>query len=272
MPSKKVQKIAVLAGGGWLPTAVVEKCVEEGQDVHVVTFKNQPQPELQGFDNQIEFPLGAVSKILGFLKKNEVQKVVLAGYLSKPSVFDLRLDTKALALMNSFQGRGDNALLEGVCQFLESEGLSVVSVQEICPNLLAQKGVYTKAKPNKSQLADINLALHVAKQLGQLDIGQAVVIKEGVVLGVEAAEGTEKLIERCAPLRGRSSKGGVLLKTAKPEQDMRVDVPTIGPKTIEMLKKFSYDGVAITAGDTLTLQPEDTIKLANKAGLFIQAF
>lgn len=266
---KSKEKVAILAGGGVLPTAVAQAILKAEKQILMVTFKGQPQPEIMENVPTIELGLGAIAKVIKTLKTEKCTHVCMAGFLSKPSFFDLKLDMRGAKILASLATHNDDALLSRLCREFESEGFIVLGAHDLVPQLLASEGVLGKNKPTDKQLKDINIGFKVAKALGTLDIGQAVIVKDQVVLGVEAVEGTAELIKRCAPLRGRKNKGGVLIKAIKPNQDTRVDMPGVGLLTLQSLKDLGFDGLAVEAGQTLLLDGAAFIEEADKLGLYV---
>ncbi|MBI1362891.1 MAG: DUF1009 domain-containing protein [Proteobacteria bacterium] len=266
-------KLGILAGGGTLPALLTQSCTDSGRGVHIITFKGQPKPEGLNLAkiSHTELPLGKVAATVATLRSNGVAEVVLAGHLSKPSFFDIRPDMKGAKVLAKMLRHHDDDLLGAVCRLLEEEGFKVVGVHSLLPRLLAGEGVLANFKPQDGDLADISLGLRVARALGSEDVGQGVIVKDKVIIGVEAVEGTDMLLQRCATLRGEGH-GGVLVKVCKPGQDMRVDLPSIGPRTIENLAHHKFAGVAVEAGKTLILEPEETRILADKTGVFIYGF
>ena len=164
---------------------------------------------------------------------------------------------------------GDDGILRALVKEIEQEGIKVVGIQEVVPELLSKTGVLTKTSPSKEDEEDIRRGLEVARELGRLDVGQAVVVQQGLVLGLEGIEGTDKLIIRCKDYK-RQGKAPILVKLRKPEQDMRVDLPTIGVKTVENAYQSGFKGIAIHAGNTLIVNEKETINLANKYKMFIK--
>ncbi|MCK5556178.1 MAG: LpxI family protein, partial [Alphaproteobacteria bacterium] len=154
---------------------------------------------------------------------------------------------------------------------LEKEGFRLVGAHEIEPRLITPEGILTKKAPSPENKTDIEYGIKVVKALGRLDVGQAAVVQQGIVLGVEAAEGTDALLERCVGLR-RKGRGGVLVKTCKPQQDTRIDLPTIGLRTIRYAWEAGLEGVAVEAGASLLLDRDEAISAANKLGFFIEGF
>jgi hypothetical protein len=261
--------LAILAGGGRLPTLLANKALEKGNKVVLLTFTGQPQPEIPAGADHVQLALGAVSKTIKTLRQHKVEEVALAGYFPKPSLFDVRPDAKGLAILARLARHHDDELFSAICTFLQEEGFKVVAVPEIAPDLMAPAGVLGQVQPDRAANLDIELGRNVLAHMAPLDISQAVIVKDKVVLGVEAAEGTEGLIKRCAPLRGEANAGGVLIKMAKAGQNVLVDLPSVGPRTIEQLIKGKYKGLAVHAGKTLMLDREAMLKQADEQGLFI---
>jgi DUF1009 family protein len=263
-------KLGILAGGGDLPAQLVAACRAAGRPFHLVTFKDQPMPTVPGLQpgEHTIVNLGAVGATLNVLREEAVRDVVLIGAIAKPSIFDLRPDIAGMKLLASVALHHDDALLSTICRFLESEGFRVMGVHDVLPGLMAPKGSLGVVRPVRNDLADIEVGWRTAKLLGQADVGQAVIVKDKVVIGVEAVEGTDLLLERCAGFRGDRT-GGVLVKVVKPGQDLRVDLPSIGPRTLELLAKHSYRGVAVEAGRTLVIDQPKVIDMANANGLFV---
>ena len=163
---------------------------------------------------------------------------------------------------------GDDGILRALVKEIEGEGMTVRGIHEVLPELLIKKGVLGKVKPSKQAKEDIRRAAEVATELGRLDVGQAVVVQQGLVLGVEGIEGTGELVRRCGDYK-RKGEGGVLVKIRKPQQDMRVDLPTIGDKTVQAAYEAGLSGIALHAGNGLIVNEKETVKLADKLGLFV---
>ena len=265
-------RLAILAGGGRLPALLLEHHIATGQPVCVVTFTDMPQPaaELLAQVPHIQVNLGAVGKVLKFLHQQGATRVVMAGHLPKPTLFGLKPDLAGVKLLASQLWHHDDALLGAVCKLLEENGMAVVGAHQILPDLLASPGDFGGKLPTAAQEADIQLGWQVAKGLGRYDIGQAVIVKDRVVLGVEAIEGTDKLVERCAVLRN-GKPGGLLVKVAKPDQTELADLPAIGPQTLRLLADYQFAGVAIEAGHTLLLDQQEAIAVAQRHKLILRA-
>jgi hypothetical protein len=179
---------------------------------------------------------------------------------------DLR--TAAFFAKIGVKALGDDGILRALIKEIEGDNMRVVGIHEVLPNLLVKSGILTKNKPDKQANADIKRGMEVAYTLGRLDVGQSVIVQQGLVLGVEGIEGTDELIKRCAGYK-RKGDAAILIKLRKPQQDMRIDLPTIGTKTIENLHQAGMRGLAVHAGNALIVDEENVIKLADKYGIFI---
>lgn len=263
-------RIGIIAGGGALPMKVAQACRERGLDFLIVMLKGQADPALAGFGPHFLVRIGETEKTLEHLKAHGIDRLVLAGSVRRPGIFDLRPDMRTLRFfMNlSKTGAGDDALLRAVARELENDGFSIMGAHELVPDVLASKGAFGKILPDDAHQADIARGLDAARELGRLDIGQAVVVQQGIVLGVEAVEGTDWLLGRCKKLK-RKGTGGVLVKISKPGQDSRFDLPTVGPRTVKMAVEAELSGIVVESGKTIVLEREEMIRLADRAGIFI---
>jgi DUF1009 family protein len=263
-------KLGILAGGGPLPGSLIEACRSSGRDYFVLAFEGQADPDVIGEAPQAWVRLGAVEEAIGRLRAEQCEELVLAGPVQRPSLAELRPDRRAARfLARGLLSKGDNGLLGAVVRTLEEEeGFRVVGADTILADLRAGAGPFGNHQPTQDDEADITRGVDVVYQIGRLDIGQAVVVRHGVVLGVEAAEGTEALLQRCCALR-RENRGGVLVKLPKPGQEKRADLPTIGPKTVAGAVAAGLAGIAVAAGATLVIEPIRVTADADAAGLFI---
>lgn len=263
-------KLGVLAGGGSLPRQIVESCLDQGREVVVVAFEGATDPETVNQVDHCWTRLGAVGRIIEWLRDNKVEELVLAGRMARPSWSTVRPDWRGLKLLPKVLagGQGDDAILTLAIGELEAEGFRVIGAHEVLPSVLVEPGVQGRVKPDQMALDDIARGVEVARALGDVDVGQAVIVQQGVVLGVEAVEGTDALLERCAEL-SRNGPGGVLVKCAKPGQDSRVDLPAIGPETIRRAAAAGLRGVAVTAGASVILDRDEALKQADEKALFV---
>ena len=214
--------------------------------------------------------LGAVGRIIGWLREHEAEELVLAGRMARPSWSTVRPDWRGLKMLPKILSgsQGDDAVLTLAIGELEAEGFRVVGVHDVLPGALAESGAMGLIQPDATALTDIARGVEVARALGAADVGQAVIVQQGVVLGVEAAEGTDALIKRCAGLR-RDGSGGVLVKCAKPAQDSRADLPSIGPETVRGAVETGLRGIAVSAGASLILERAETLVQADRNALFV---
>lgn len=263
-------KLGILAGGGELPRRLIKLCQETGRDFFVVAFKGQTDNETITGINHFWSRLGAAGEILSTLRKEQVTDLVMIGPVKRPSMAELRPDWRALQFFAKIGAKslGDDGLLKSVVSALEAEGFNLIGVDDILHDLLATKETYGKHTPDDQAYADIKRGVEVGRLMGLADVGQSVVVQQGLVLGVEAIEGTDALIDRCADLK-RDAAGGVLVKLKKPQQERRADLPTIGVETVKRAVKAGLRGIAIEAGGALVVDREAVVQLANEAGLFL---
>ena len=207
---------------------------------------------------------------LALLRENKVRELVLAGGVRRPSLASLRPDWRAAKFFArvGYRALGDDGLLSAVVAELEREGFRVIGPDQVLRAGLATEGPFGRISPDAQAVADIAHGARIARVLGGLDIGQAVVVQQGLVLGVEAIEGTDELIRRCAGLR-REGPGGVLVKVEKPGQEQRADRPTIGPQTVALAAETGLRGIAVEAGATIVLDRGEVVEAADRAGLFV---
>lgn len=268
----ELPKLGVIAGGGDLPEQIVESCLGSGRDVFIAAIEGEANLLAYEALPHIAFHLGAVGKALDAFREAGVQEVVLAGRVKRPSFSALDLDmqgVKLLARITKSKILGDNAVLSTVMKFLEDQGFTPVGAETLLEDFLAPVGAIGALKPKDATAkADIERGLEVVRALGALDIGQAVVVQQGVVLGVEAAEGTDGLLARVGSLR-LEGEAGVLIKCKKPGQEKRVDLPTIGVTTIENAHKAGLRGIAVEAGGALIINRKAVAKKADELGVFV---
>jgi hypothetical protein len=263
-------KLGLVAGGGGLPRQVVDSCREQGREIAVIAFDGTTDKDTVAGVEHLWTRLGAVGKIIDWLKASGAEEIVLAGRLSRPSWSSVRPDMRGMKLLPRIMsaGQGDDSILSVVIEELEGEGFRVVGIHDVMPSLLAAEGALGHHAPDQESTKDIDRGVIVARALGGVDVGQAVVVQQGVVLGVEAAEGTDGLIDRCAALQ-RKGDGGVLVKCVKPGQERRADLPSIGPDTVRRARDAGLSGIAVGAGTTLVLDQTGTIAAADEAGMFL---
>lgn len=263
------RKIGILAGQGALPDQVIRACETQKRDFFILAFKGQTDPALVEGRDHAWVGLGKIGKALECLRAAKVEALVLAGHLRRPAWSELRPDLTGARWLAQAAGRalGDDSLLRAIIGNLEREGFSVISPDTVAGDaLLMSPGVLAGPKPDKVAREDIRRGVEVIGLLE--DVGQSVIVQQGLVLGIEAIEGTDALIERCGGYK-RSGPGGVLVKLLKPGQETRVDRPTIGLETFKAAAASGLRGIAAEAGGVIFLQKEECIAFANKTGLFL---
>ena len=263
-------RLGIVAGGGRLPRRLVESCRAAGRDVFVLALEGAAEPETVRGVPHAWCRMGAAVTGLSLLRENNVTELVLAGSVRRPSLGMLRPDWRAAKLFAriGYRAIGDDGLLSAIVSELEKEGFRVIGPDQLLDGELVGAGPLGAVLPGPQSEADIERGLSIACALGALDIGQAVIVQQGLVLGVEAIEGTDELIRRCGELR-REGPGGVLVKIEKPGQERRADRPTIGPRTVALAAEAGLAGVAVEADATIVLDQDEVIRAADRAGLFV---
>ncbi len=271
--------LGIIAGGGELPIAVAESAVDAGRPVFIVALRGSADEGIARFPHEWA-GIGEVGKTLKLLRDHNCSDVTLVGRVARPRFSDIKVDTKGLMLLPKVIAaarQGDDALLRALVSSFDAEGFRTVGVEEAAPGLIAQEGVLGRVQPSRDVADDIALAVQVVRRLGALDIGQAAAVCDGLVLAVEAAEGTDAMIARVAGLpdtiRGTPQKRrGVLVKALKPAQDRKTDLPVIGVVTVRNVAAAGFAGVAIEAGRSLVINRRGVIEAANETGIFVTAF
>lgn len=252
-----------------MPIHVGIEAVRRGFSVVAIAFNGFTNPQIETIGGVVCWlRLGQVNRVIESLKSNGVSRVVMAGKIEKSNLLNLlrlRPDRRALKIIMSLPDWRDDTILGAIASELHGEGLIIEEITEWAPTLMAPLGVLTMRKPNENQIKDILFGRKMAQGIGGLDIGQTVVVKNTSVIAVEAIEGTDKVIRRSAEL----ATGSVVVKMAKPNQDMRFDVPGIGPSTIESMVQAKALVIAVEAMKTLTPKREEMIDLANSKGIVV---
>ncbi|ADH85562.1 LpxI family protein [Desulfurivibrio alkaliphilus] len=261
-------KLGIIAGGGQFPLLVAKAARDNGRETVVVAHRGESWPELAEVADHCQWvKLGQLQKLLNFFHRHGVTECVLAGTITKTRMFrDIWPDFKALALWRRIDARQDDAILRALAGLLADEGIQVAPSTLYLQNLLFPRGVLGQKKPDEQQWEDIRFGWRIARQVGALDIGQCVVVRDRAVLAVEAIEGTDAAIKRGGELAGELA---VVVKVRKPNQDFRFDLPAIGPRTISGMSEVKAAVLAVEAGQALLFDPEETVRLADRAGIAI---
>jgi UDP-2,3-diacylglucosamine hydrolase len=269
--------VAVIAGGGVMPFAVADSLAKRGIAPVLFALRGVCDPSGLARFRHHWISVGELGRATKLLRSEGCRDLVFIGTLARPALSEIRLDWATLRVLPqvwaSFRG-GDDHLLSGVGRIFEREGFRMVGIKDVAPDLLTPKGCLTRAAPDADASADIALAREVLAALSPFDIGQAAVVIDRHVVGVEDVAGTDGLLARIASLRreGRiraRENRGVLVKAPKRGQDLRFDLPTVGPRTVEGAAKAKLAGIAVVAGSTLLAEPQALIVQADAAGLFV---
>lgn len=268
-------KIGLIAGGGRLPD-YVKAAAKENDTLGVVIALDPFVPEMK-FREAERLRLGQFGKMVKHLRKANCTHVCFAGIVKRPDFKRLKPDLKAMRHLPGTiraAGQGDDALMRHVLGLFEQEGFQIISPQEVCADLMLTEGVIGQIPLNEEHRDDALSACKIAAAIGGLDIGQAAVVAGGVTLAVEAQEGTDAMLTRLlnlpAELRGTAEERlGVLAKLVKPKQDIRVDLPTLGPATVTLAAEAGLAGIVAEAGGAFVIDRDETIRLADEAGIFI---
>lgn len=259
--------LGIIAGGGSFPITVARTARERGERVVGAGFPSDTDPSFAAqCDAYLSLRLGQLGRLIDFFTANTVTHVVMAGPINKPRALDLRPDWRAAKLLFTAKTRGDDALLRAVASELEKEGMQVVAPHHYSPDLLSPAGILTRRRPTQREHEDIVFGWHVSQSLGAFDIGQCLVVREKIVLAVEAIEGTDAAIRRGGHLGGA---GAVVIKRPKPAQDRRLDMPAVGPDTLRAMSEVGASCLAVEAGGCIFFEQESTLRYADTNGIAV---
>jgi DUF1009 family protein len=269
--------IGLVAGGGAMPFAVADSLIARGASPVLFALRGACDPVRVERFRHHWISVGQVGRAMRLFRAENCRDLVFIGTLVRPALSEIRLDWGTIRVIGrvwaAFRG-GDDHLLSGIGDILEKDGFRMVGIKDVAPDLLMPEGCLTRAVPDENAIADIARGRAVLQALGPYDIGQAAVVIDGHVVGVEDIEGTDGLLARVARLRkeGRiraKAMRGVLVKAPKSGQDLRFDLPTTGPRTVEGAAAAGLAGIAIVAGHTIVAEPQAMIAAADAAGVFV---
>lgn len=266
----QIKTLGIIAGGGSLPGLLIQACLKKDIEPFVIGFEGQTDPDLLEGHRSMMGSFAKAGQILKTLKAHNINDIVMIGGMRRPSFKSLCPDLYTASLMAriGFRAMGDDGLLKAIRDIFENEGVSIHGIHEFVDELLATPGAWGNIAPTQDDWSDIERGVKVARSLGVLDVGQSVVVQDGFVLGVEAVEGTDSLVKRSGDLK-KSSKGGVLVKVCKEQQDKRLDMPTIGLDTLISVHEAGFKGIAVSAGATLVCDIDELIAYANEHKLYV---
>ncbi len=271
--------LGIIAGLGELPVQVANAAVARGQGVYVLRLKGFEEPALESFPGEVN-GLAEIGKAFKAFRQAGCQQVCFAGVVKRPDFKALKPDMKGMALLPkaiSAARKGDDALLTFMIKVFEDEGFEIIGANEAAGNLEAPEGLLAGPAPSETQRMDLEKAAYVALEIGRMDIGQGAIVADGLVLCVEAQEGTDEMLKRCADLpqeiRGAEAERiGVLVKRPKPQQERRIDLPTIGAKTVEGVARAGLAGIGYEAGGALIVDVDQVKARAEELGIFLFGF
>ncbi|MDH5723114.1 MAG: UDP-2,3-diacylglucosamine diphosphatase LpxI [Alphaproteobacteria bacterium] len=268
-----IKKIGIITGGGDLPRKVIAYCDEHDISVFLICFEGHTDKETAEGRESLWVGLGEAGKIMNTLKKNDVYDLVMAGKIKRPNLRSLKTDLKGAQIISriGLKAMGDDGLLGALRKELEQEGFTLHGVEKFSEGLIAKSGPIGKYKPLEEDWSSIQHGFNIAQEIGRLDIGQSVIVQDGVIMGVEGAEGTDALIERCASLL-KKERRAFLVKTCKPQQDKDMDLPTIGPDTIMQAYKSGLSGIIIHAENSIILDIKAIAKKADSYKIFVYGY
>lgn len=258
------KRLGIIAGNGRFPIEVAKEVTRQDIPVFICAIKEETDPKIADYAEKILWvKLGELKKLRDFFRNNEIKEAIMAGGVNKTSLFkgQVKPDFEMIKLLAKSRNRSDDTLLASIASYLSEYGIKLVDSTKYLKNILPQEGVMGKKKPSRKDLEDINFAWGIAKRIADLDIGQTVVVKEKSVLAVESIEGTDAAIKR----GGALGEGDVVVvKVARPRQDMRFDIPTVGLNTMNSLIKARANAIAFEAEKTIMLDKDVFIKMADQ--------
>ena len=264
-------KYGLIAGNGRFPFLVLEAARSQGIDMVVAAIKEETFPEIEQHATTVHWmSLGQLGKLIKTFKSQGVNRAIMAGQVKHKQIFSSIVpDLKMIQLLASLATKNTDSLIGGVARLLENEGIQLMDSTSFLRPLLPEPGVLTRRKPSESEKADLDYGYRIARELGRLDLGQSVVVSDGACIALEAMEGTDAVMERAASLAG----GRMLrvVKLAKPNQDLRFDVPVIGLSTVRLMARLKVSALAIEARKTLMIDREDLIREADADEITIVA-
>ena len=268
---QKTSKIAIVAGNGFLPVQIVEKCIDIGKPYFLLVVNDHGEEVLKKYNSDFVLHLNKLGKAIQYLKKNNIIEIIMIGAVNRPALKNMFPDIWTAKFLASISNKmlGDDNILSNLAIALEKEGFKIVAPENLLPNILSKKGVMGKVSPQEPHLRDIKIGFETAKNIGKYDIGQSLVIEDGLIIALEAVEGTAAMINRAYKYK-KTRNSAILVKVLKYNQEKRIDRPTIGVETIEQIAKSGFAGIVTEANEVLIIDYEKTIEAADKSNIFIQ--
>ena len=267
-----MNKIGLISGDGNLPLYIGKSLTKKNFEVTYLLLNSIKNKKIYEKEKHILINVLSIKKIINILKKNDLQKVIFAGSLKRPSIKDLSFDFETIKLAKALllEKKGDNNLLITIKNYLQKKGFSFFNWKKYCPELFSIEKNLNSIKPSKSANDNLKKAMIIYRYFNKLDVGQSIIIQNQLVLGLEAIEGTDKLIKRCHNYKRKGDRG-ILVKFAKKNQSSLIDIPLIGLETLIIIKKFNYEGIFLEKNKCLILDKKKVIDYANKNKIFISS-
>lgn len=263
--------LGILAGGGGLPEQIARSAIASGRSVHIVAIEGEAASAITLFPHTW-VNWGSIGRMSTSLRSAGVRDLIIVGSVTRPDLRNVRPDfglVRALPTIFRLMGGGDDHVLRNVVRFFEAQGFQVRGIADVAPELLVATGALGRIVPTQHQIADAARGFQLIEALGGADVGQAVVMREGRALAIEAAEGTDRMLARLGDGGDRRAAGGVLVKGPKPGQELRIDLPAIGPRTLQLAAEIGLAGVAVASGRVLIAERDATITAGDAKGLFV---
>ena len=253
--------LGLIAGNGKFPLVFIKQAKKKGEKIVAIALHDETDKSIESLaDKTYWINVGQLSKLAEILKKENIKRCVMAGQVKHTKLFSVKPDLKAIALLAKLKSKTADSILSAVCDELKKDGVDFLPSDIYLTEFIAKKGNLTKIKPDKEQNEDIGFGFKIAKEIAKLDIGQTVCVKDKSIIAVEAMEGTDECIKRA----GKITDNFIVVKVARPNQNMRFDIPVIGLKTVETLKESKVSVLAVESGKTLILEIDEVLKKADE--------
>ena len=263
-------KYGLIAGNGRFPFLVLEGARAQRSEIVVAAIKEETEPEIEHLAARVEWiGVGQLGRLIRFFKREQVTHVIMAGQVKHHQIFRLNAlpDLRMVRMLTRLTAKNTDSLIGAVAEELAREGMTLIDSTRFLQPLLAEEGMLTRRSPTKEERADIEYGLSIAREIARLDLGQTIAVKDRAVVAIEAMEGTDAVIQRAGEIT--RNRPFVVIKVAKPDQDMRFDVPVVGPQTIETMKRAGATLIRVTSNKTLLFDKNDLIRLADEYGLAV---
>ncbi|WP_293959155.1 UDP-2,3-diacylglucosamine diphosphatase LpxI [Sneathiella sp.] len=264
-------RVGIVAGSGSLPLALATALLADGKEPYLLLIEGEADPaQYKDFPHEV-IRITKVGRFLKALAREKCTHITLAGPVKRPNLKNLVPDMEGVKLLARITGasrKGDDGLMRAITGYLQEKGFTIIGAHELAGDLLVPHGQLGKISPTERDKADIAAGVRIVKAVGALDIGQAAILRDGYVLAVEAAEGTDGLLTRSAAFAWEE-RAGVLVKLSKPGQELKADMPTIGPETVTLAAEANLRGIALEENKTLILDMKEAIRRADAAGIFL---